>query len=324
MAFDPKRHVIKIRGGAEYLPVSARLIWFREEHPDWGIVTEIIEINNDEKYAIFRATIFNEEGRVIASATKKEDIKGFGDYIEKAETGSVGRALAMCGYGAQFEPDLASGNSNSAPRREYGPPREFNERPAPPPMREPMREPLREQGRPAPSMQQPMQSPMQQGPPPQQSRPMPPANSAPAQRPAPAMQPPPQQSRPAPAPMSNGSNRSNLDDEDFPPPPEDPMSIPGIRRGNEIPRPAPRPVAPANAPANAAPPPATRPVSAGAPVQRVREPEQDFADPGGDDDDDFDPFLDEDAPPAPRGGVAAKPPLAKPAPARKPAPDSLL
>lgn len=106
MAFDFKRHLIKVQGGRQYLPVSARLIWFRQEHPDWGIETELLEINHEKQYALFRARIYNAEGKLMAMGTKKEDIKGFGDYIEKAETGAVGRALSLCGYGTQFSPDL--------------------------------------------------------------------------------------------------------------------------------------------------------------------------------------------------------------------------
>ena len=121
MSFDPKRHVIKVQGGREYLPVSGRLVWFRSEHPDWGIVTQIIEINltpenKTPPYAIFQATIFNADGKVMATATKMEDQRGFGDFIEKAETGSVGRALAYCGYGTQFAPELEeSGRFADAP-----------------------------------------------------------------------------------------------------------------------------------------------------------------------------------------------------------------
>jgi hypothetical protein len=121
MSFDPKRHVIKVQGGREYLPVSGRLVWFRSEHPDWGIVTQAVEINltpdnNKPPYAIFQATIFNEDGKVMATATKMEDQRGFGDFIEKAETGSVGRALAYCGYGTQFAPELEeSGRFADAP-----------------------------------------------------------------------------------------------------------------------------------------------------------------------------------------------------------------
>jgi hypothetical protein len=109
MAFDPKRHVIRVQGGREYLPVSARLVWFRGEHPDWGIVTNPIEINLEKQYAIFSAQIFNAEGKLMASATKFENVRGFQDFLEKAETGAVGRALALCGYGTQFAPELEEG-----------------------------------------------------------------------------------------------------------------------------------------------------------------------------------------------------------------------
>ena len=106
MAFDFKRHLIKVQGGRTYLPVSARIVWFREEHPDWSIETEAVEINHEKQYAIFRARICDGDGKLMATGTKKEDVKGFGDYIEKAETGSVGRALALCGFGTQFSPEL--------------------------------------------------------------------------------------------------------------------------------------------------------------------------------------------------------------------------
>ncbi len=85
MAFDFKRHLIKVQGGRTYLPVSARIVWFREEHPDWSIETEAVEINHEKQYAIFRARICDGDGKLMATGTKKEDVKGFGDYIEKAE-----------------------------------------------------------------------------------------------------------------------------------------------------------------------------------------------------------------------------------------------
>ena len=106
MTFDFKRHLIKVQGGRTYLPVSARIVWFRQEHPDWSIETEAVEINHEKQYAIFRARICDGDGKLMATGTKKEDVKGFGDYIEKSETGSVGRALALCGFGTQFSPDL--------------------------------------------------------------------------------------------------------------------------------------------------------------------------------------------------------------------------
>ncbi len=110
MAFNPKQHMMRVQGGREYLPVSARLIWFREEHPNWGIVTAPVEINMEKQYAIFSASIFNDEGKLMATATKMENVRGFPDWLEKAETGAVGRALAYCGFGTQFAPELEEGS----------------------------------------------------------------------------------------------------------------------------------------------------------------------------------------------------------------------
>ena len=94
--------------GKPYLQVAYRLVWFREEHPDWRIETQLLKF--DDEVAICRAEIKNEKGDTIGTGTKREDRKHFSDHIEKAETGSIGRALAMCGYGTQFEPDLDEGH----------------------------------------------------------------------------------------------------------------------------------------------------------------------------------------------------------------------
>ena len=56
-----------------------------------------------------KAIIKDSTGRVIATARKKETEIGFPDYIEKAETGAVGRALAMCGYGTLQAPEFDEG-----------------------------------------------------------------------------------------------------------------------------------------------------------------------------------------------------------------------
>lgn len=90
--------------GKDYLQVAHRLVWFRETHPEWSISTEFIQIS--DMHAIAKATILNEKGTIVATAHKSEDKKGFQDFIEKAETGAIGRALAACGYGTQFAPEL--------------------------------------------------------------------------------------------------------------------------------------------------------------------------------------------------------------------------
>jgi hypothetical protein len=89
---------------ADYFPVAARIAWFRREHPLWSIITEIEQLGN--KAVVMKATIKDMLGTVIATARKKETEIGFPDYIEKAETGAIGRALAMCGYGTLQAPEF--------------------------------------------------------------------------------------------------------------------------------------------------------------------------------------------------------------------------
>jgi hypothetical protein len=132
MAFNPNEHLIQIKnrgGAADYLPVQWRLVWFREVCPNGTIETEIVHIDldketeeevfvwNNEKrrsekvvktapgVAIVRATVKDGKGG-IATGTKMERASAFADYLEKAETGAIGRALAALGYGTQFSPEL--------------------------------------------------------------------------------------------------------------------------------------------------------------------------------------------------------------------------
>jgi hypothetical protein len=121
--FDPNKYMLKLpktkkvkmsngqvkweQTEADYLPVAARIAWFRREHPDWSIITKTTQLAN--KAVVMKAIIKNAEGRVIATARKKETEIGFPDYIEKAETGAVGRALAMCGYGTLQAPEFDEG-----------------------------------------------------------------------------------------------------------------------------------------------------------------------------------------------------------------------
>lgn len=130
--FNPNEHLMQIKnkgGATEYLPVQWRLVWFRELCPDGTIDTEEITVDldreveeeayvwNKEKqrsekvvkrargYARFKATITDGKGG-RATGTKSENAASFPDFIEKAETGAIGRALAALGYGTQFAPEL--------------------------------------------------------------------------------------------------------------------------------------------------------------------------------------------------------------------------
>lgn len=96
--------------GKEYLQVMHRIQWFREVNPTGIIKTTMLAMNGEgvNEYAIFKAEIYVETERgplCVATGHKKETRGGFEDFIEKAESGSIGRALAMCGYGTQFASD---------------------------------------------------------------------------------------------------------------------------------------------------------------------------------------------------------------------------
>ena len=93
--------------GKDYLEVKWRLVWFREEKPSWGIETEFVVITEDSSTA--KAIIKDESGRIIATSHKTENSQGFGDFLEKSETGAIGRALALIGYGTQFADELDEG-----------------------------------------------------------------------------------------------------------------------------------------------------------------------------------------------------------------------
>ena len=121
--FDPNKYMLKLpktkkvqmgngqvrweKTETDYLPVAARIAWFRKDHPDWSIITKTLKLA--DKAVVMKAIIKDASGRVIATARKKETEIGFPDYIEKAETGAVGRALAMCGYGTLQAPEFDEG-----------------------------------------------------------------------------------------------------------------------------------------------------------------------------------------------------------------------
>lgn len=96
--------------GKDYLLVAHRLVWFREERPDWAITTEF----HLDKVSLFKANILNAEGRVIATAHKVVGSAQARAPFESAETGAIGRALALCGYGTQFTDDFEESDEDLA------------------------------------------------------------------------------------------------------------------------------------------------------------------------------------------------------------------
>jgi hypothetical protein len=106
-AFEPARHLSLVNGN-EYLEVKWRLVWLRSDYPDAVIETHMASHQNGE--AIFKAKVSTGDGG-SATGWGSEDSQSFGDYIEKAETKAIGRALAALGYGTQFcaDHDFGSG-----------------------------------------------------------------------------------------------------------------------------------------------------------------------------------------------------------------------
>lgn len=100
--FNPNDHMMKLKG-KDYLEVKWRLVWFREDHPNWCINTDCIA--QDQDHAIFKAVICDENGIQKSAGHGSESKKDFADFLEKAETKAIGRALAMLGYGTQFVAD---------------------------------------------------------------------------------------------------------------------------------------------------------------------------------------------------------------------------
>ncbi len=131
MTFDPNAHMLKLKskeGAKDYLPVQWRLVWFRLECQGGTIDTEELQVDLDREvsmevsawnnetrrsekvvkmakgYARYKAVVTDGKG-ARATGTKSESAVNFADYIEKAETGAIGRALAALGYGTQFTGD---------------------------------------------------------------------------------------------------------------------------------------------------------------------------------------------------------------------------
>jgi hypothetical protein len=112
--------MITVKGGGLYLPVRKRVIWMRGEpvpHPDRTIDTipeKVVEgtlkgAKVEGGYARYRANVFDANGRLISTGTKTEYSERFMDFVEKAETGAIGRALAVAGYGTEAAVDLDEG-----------------------------------------------------------------------------------------------------------------------------------------------------------------------------------------------------------------------
>jgi hypothetical protein len=87
-----------------YLDCKWRIIWFRNIYPEGFIQTVETEVN--ERFARIEATAFDKDpaqgGKKLGMGRRCVLSSDFKDYVEKAETQAIGRALAVAGFGTQF------------------------------------------------------------------------------------------------------------------------------------------------------------------------------------------------------------------------------
>jgi hypothetical protein len=128
--FDPRPHLMKLKG-KDYLPVAARIQWLHNDCATYTILTERIE--STDTYALFRATVTLPTGST-ATGWGSETKADFTDFMEKAETKALGRALAHLGFGTAFALELDEGGSAADTPVERKPPpptaRELSGKPA--------------------------------------------------------------------------------------------------------------------------------------------------------------------------------------------------
>lgn len=95
-----KLNTVDIKG-KPYVLVNERVKAFRENYPDYGLITTIVELT--EKRVVMCATINNPDGNPIATGYAYEDSGSSfinkTSYIENCETSAWGRALANLGIG---------------------------------------------------------------------------------------------------------------------------------------------------------------------------------------------------------------------------------
>lgn len=146
--YDPQKHLMQIKG-KDYLDVKQRMIWFISHQREMiaaGIATtshtvqtELVELDRQNGWAHFKTYVRDVLGNE-ATMYGSESIKDFPDYIEKASTKSLGRALLMLGYGTAFADEFGEVTDDKerpvdAPVQRAPPPRPTQvqqTRPAPP------------------------------------------------------------------------------------------------------------------------------------------------------------------------------------------------
>ena len=127
----------KDRKKTDYLPMQGRILWFHGEVSRYTIDTELLTLDFDREFSRDKFVWNSEKGRsekttvteagvavvkaiviildesgaiqIRTPGTKMETRVDFPDFLEKAETGAIARALALAGYGTRFAIELREG-----------------------------------------------------------------------------------------------------------------------------------------------------------------------------------------------------------------------
>jgi len=95
--------------GKDYLQVAHRVLLFRLEHPNDAILTEFTTVAE----TVLCTCRIARDGNIVSTAHKSVQPGGEGPAgkypMEMAETGAIGRALNLCGYGT-LSGDLDEGD----------------------------------------------------------------------------------------------------------------------------------------------------------------------------------------------------------------------
>ena len=137
-AFNPSDHLMNIGTDKKprmYLETKCRLVWLREQHPEATIETEIIHLDLDREVTaevfewdeqlrksvkvtkhgqglvIMKATVKLPNG-AIGTGTKMQNGAEFAEWLEKCETGCIGRALSSLGYGTAATDEMSEADGH--------------------------------------------------------------------------------------------------------------------------------------------------------------------------------------------------------------------
>lgn len=87
--------------GKQYVMVKDRVKAFRQNFPDWRIITRIVEITDE--HAVMSAVVQDPDDNIIATGHAREGrrdtaINGV-SFLEVCETSAIGRCLGLLGIG---------------------------------------------------------------------------------------------------------------------------------------------------------------------------------------------------------------------------------